>query len=204
MPPALPGFYYDAEKDKYFKIQPNHVAAHGSASKYSKAAVKEEAEEQREQKRRKLFEQKERTTRIKRSRVLESPLVGGWGLTRELGVAKLERATIMMRAWAQGLQRKEVSNFLHQDGGSGTFVFDTDMEVLTHAEVLRGTGGSALLSMFVGSSLRCSGRDADDGYFRGHSVPPAHDSGRGSWVPLGPVSGGHVFDSQVRVYEMRW
>lgn len=204
MPPALPGFYYDAEKNKYFKIQPNHAAAHGSTGKYSKAAVKKDAEEQREQKRRKLFEEQERQTRIKRSRVLESPLGGGWGITRELGVAKLERGTVM-RAWAQGLQRREVSNFRHQDAGSGPLVFDTDTGILTHAEVLRGSGGSALFSVFVYSSFFDSrGGDADDVYFRRHVVRPAYDSGRGSWVQLGPMSGGHIFDSQVSIYEMRW
>ena len=156
MPPVLPGFYYDAEKKKYFKIQANHVAALGSASKYSKAAVKKEAEEQREQKRRKLFEQRERKTRVKRSRVLESPLGGVWGITRELGVTKFESSTIMT-AWAQGLQRKEVSNFRHRDGTSGIFVFDTDVGVLTYAETLGGHGGNASLSMFVYNSIATSG-----------------------------------------------
>lgn len=155
MPPALPGFYYDAERKKYFKIQANHVAAHGSASKYSKAAVKKEAEEQREQKRRKLFGQRERKMRVKRSRVLESPLCGGCGVTRELGVTRFESGTIMT-AWAQGLQRKEVSHFRHQDGASGTFVFDTAIGVLTYAEPLGGRGGNASFSMFVYISLATS------------------------------------------------
>lgn len=152
MPPALPGFYYDAEKKRYFKIQPNHVAAHGSASKYSKAALEKEAEEQREQKRRKLFEQRETKMKVKRSKVLESPLGGGWGVTRELGVMELDRSTIM-RAWAQGLHRMEVSNFRRPDGGSGTFVYDTAMGVLTHAEALRGNGADALFIVFVDISI---------------------------------------------------
>lgn len=148
MPPALPGFCHDAEKKKYFKIQANHVAAHGSASKYSKAAVKKEAEEQREQKRRKVFEQRERKMKVKRSRVLESPLGGAWGITRELGVRKFESSTIMT-AWAQGLQRKEVSNFRHRDGASGTFVFDTAVGILTYAQTLSRRGCNTSFIMFV-------------------------------------------------------
>lgn len=156
MPPALPGFYYDAERKKYFKIQPNHVAAHGSASKYSNATVKKEVEEQREQKRRKLFEQREMKMKIKRSKVLESPLGGAWGVIRELGVAKPESSTIMT-AWAQGLQSKEVSDFRRQDGDSGTFVFDTAMGILTHAETLGEHGGNAVFSMFVYISFAITG-----------------------------------------------
>ncbi len=171
MPPALPGFYYDAEKKKYFKIQPNHVAAHGSASKYTKAAVTNEAEEQRERKRRKVFEEKESKTRIRRSRVLESPLSGGWGITRELGIGRSASGAavmmMMMRVWAQGLRGEEVASFRrHGDGGSGVFVLDADVGILTYAETLGGRGGSALFSVFVGSiflpGFEFAGRDADD------------------------------------------
>ena len=157
MPPALPGFHYDAEKKKYFKIQPNHVAAHASARKYSEAALKKEAEEQREQKRRRLFEQRERKMKLQRSKVLASPLGGGCGLTRELGLTKPDSAMVM-RAWAQALQRKEVSGFRCQDGGSGTFVFDTATGVLTHAEALRGDGAGASFAVFVHLSLICGTR----------------------------------------------
>ena len=152
MPPTRSGFYFDPEKKKYFKIQANHVAAQGSASKYSKEAVKKEIEEQRERKRRDLFEQREEKMRIKRSRVLESPLGGGWGITRELGTTVTE-SSINMRAWAQGLQRKEVSNFPHQDAGSGTFAFDTATGILTYAEMSGGRGADASFFMFVSISL---------------------------------------------------
>lgn len=155
MPPALPGFHYDAEKKKYFKIQPNHVAAHGSAArKYSKATLKKEAEERRESKRRKQLEQRQSEMRLRRSKVLESPLGGGWGLMRELGVVTTltESSTMMMmRAWAQGLRRENVSRFRGGNGGgSGTFVFDSATGVLTHAEALRGSGAGASFSVCVG------------------------------------------------------
>lgn len=40
MAPQLPGFYFDEEKKKYFKIQPNHIAP--SNAKYSSSNVKHE------------------------------------------------------------------------------------------------------------------------------------------------------------------
>ena len=150
MAPVIPGFYYDNEKRKYFKIQPNHVATHGPASKYSKAAVKRETEEQHEQKRRKVLEQKKREMTIKRSKVLNDPLAGGWGVTRELGLNDTEGTTTMMRAWAHGLESRAVLCFRHHPGrGSGTFVIDKAMGVLTYAEMLREHEPDARFFLFV-------------------------------------------------------
>lgn len=160
MPPALPGFYYDAEKKKYFKIQPDHVASHESASKYSKAAVKKEAEEQRARKRRKMLEQRERKMRFIRSKLLENPLGGGWGVTRELGVVRVDSGT-MVRAWAQGLQGKRIVDFRRPDEGSGAFVFDVAGGVLTFAETLRGEGDGASFVVFVNISVATLGMGAD-------------------------------------------
>ena len=153
MPPALPGFHYDAEKKKYFKIQPNHVAAHGSALKYSKAALQKDAEEHREQKRRKLFEQREKKTRLQRSKVLQSPLGGGWGVMRELGVVTKPDGTdmMMMRVWAQGLRGHKVVSFECGPGGgaSGAFVFDSATGVLTFAEAIYESGWGPWCTVFV-------------------------------------------------------
>ena len=200
MAPVIPGFYYDHEKRKYFKIQPNHIATHGPASKYSKAAVKREAEEQREQKRRKVFEQKKGKMTIKRSKVLNDPLAGGWGVTRELGLNDTESTTIMMRAWAQGLERRKVSNFRYHDGGGyGTFAFDKAMGVLTYAEMLGGDMPHARCFLFVDLSLfACSGRGMlMMGTLRRHVVSPACDVGGGTWGELDTMWSGHLFDSQV-------
>ena len=181
MPPALPGFHYDAKKKKYFKVQPNHVAAHGSARQYSKAALQKEAEERREQKLRTLLEQREKKTRLQRSRVLQSPLGGGWGVLRELGlVAKPDGGTAMLtRAWAQGLAGKPVVSFgCSPDGASGKFVFDSATGVLTYVEAICEGGGNLWCTVFVlllicGSFGGAPGKkeggkcdaDADDGYF---------------------------------------
>ena len=164
MAPVIPGFYYNHEKRKYFKIQPNHVATHGPASKYSKAAVEREAEEQHEQKCRKVLEQRNGKMTIKRSKMLNYPLVGRWGVTRELGLDDTESSTTMMRAWAQGLENRKVSDFRHHDsGGSGTFVLDKAMGVLTYAEMLRGHEPEARFFLFVDLSF-CGfwAWDADD------------------------------------------
>ena len=199
MAPVIPGFYYDHEKRKYFKIQPNHVATHGSAGKYSKAAVKREAEEQHEQKRRKVLEQKKGKMTIKRSKMLTYPLVGGWGMKRELGLNDTESTTTMTRAWAQGLESRKVSNLQHHDsGGSGTFVLDKATGVLTCAEMLRGHEPDARFFLFVDLSL-CGFRRGMlmIGTFRRHVAPPACDTEGGTWGKLGTMWSGHVFDSQV-------
>ena len=162
MAPVIPGFYYDYEKQKYFKVQPNHVAAQGPASRYSKAAVKREAVDQREQKRRKTFEQRKGKTTIKRSQVLNDPLAGGCGVTRELGLNDTKSTTNMMRAWAQGLESRKVLSSRHRH--SGTFVFDKAMGVLTYAMMLRGHEPDTRFFLFVDLSF-CGfrARDADDG-----------------------------------------
>ena len=136
MPPILPGFYYDAEKKKYFKIQPNHVASNGSARKYSKVALKQEAEELRERTRREWHQGREEKMRLRRSRVLESPLGGGCGLVRELGVGRFDGG-VALRGWALQLRREKVLNFGTADAADGTFVFDGATGVLTYAEGLQ-------------------------------------------------------------------
>ncbi|KAK5120161.1 hypothetical protein LTR85_006642 [Meristemomyces frigidus] len=81
---SIPGYYYDEEKKKYFKIQANHVAP--ADAKYSKSNVNLE---KRAAKKRKT-EDRSRATRFKQtvrpSRVFEHPLSGGVGLGRELGL----------------------------------------------------------------------------------------------------------------------
>ena len=44
MPPDIPGFWYDEERGKYFKIFPNNVAPKGA--KYSKEGVEKEKKAQ--------------------------------------------------------------------------------------------------------------------------------------------------------------
>lgn len=73
----IPGYYYDEQAKKYFKIQANHLVPDGA--KYSKGNVKLE---RRSNKKRKVEEgrvlRREAQT-ITRARVLRSAVIGGIG-----------------------------------------------------------------------------------------------------------------------------
>ena len=79
----IPGFYYDEEKKKYFKVQANHLVPNGA--KYSKGSIKQE---QRQVKKRKSEEKKQARLHkqaVQRSSVLRNPILGSAGLGREHG-----------------------------------------------------------------------------------------------------------------------
>ncbi|KAL1642257.1 hypothetical protein SLS58_005597 [Diplodia intermedia] len=78
-PPDLPGFYYDRERKRYFKIQPGHKLPTGA--KYSTDAVKREQAETNKRKREEEHEARVRTQTVKRSIVL--PHAGAWNLKLE-------------------------------------------------------------------------------------------------------------------------
>ncbi|KAI9735256.1 MAG: hypothetical protein M1834_001846 [Cirrosporium novae-zelandiae] len=82
-PPALPGYYFDPAKQKYFRIQKNHNASQGS--KYSEENIQKE---EQAAKRRKLQDKRKSfiNRRVKRAVILETPLVGSL-LSRELGAS---------------------------------------------------------------------------------------------------------------------
>lgn len=105
--PAIPGFHYDSEKKKYFKIQANHLASPNSS--YSKDAIKQIVQEQRERKRVRLFEEKKSKQKIGRSKILTSPLLGGVGLGRERGVDARCDMGRSSRAWAEGLEERRIA-----------------------------------------------------------------------------------------------
>ena len=103
--PAIPGFFYDSEKKKYFKIQANHLASPGSS--YTKDAIQQISQEQRERKRIKIFEEKKFKQQIGRSKILTSPLLGEVGLGREREVNARCGLESSSRAWAEGLEERE-------------------------------------------------------------------------------------------------
>ncbi|KAK2746228.1 hypothetical protein FQN57_003350 [Myotisia sp. PD_48] len=73
----------DPVAKKYFRIQPGHLAPHGS--KYSKDEIKKR-ELDSEQKQRKESQRKRiQTERVKRARILDHPVCGSLGLGRETG-----------------------------------------------------------------------------------------------------------------------
>ncbi|KAH8691129.1 hypothetical protein BGW36DRAFT_387733 [Talaromyces proteolyticus] len=70
----IPGFYWDTEKRKYFRIQANHVAPTGS--KYSKEAVTQQKYDVEQQRRRANIERRIQKERVKRSRSLRHTING--------------------------------------------------------------------------------------------------------------------------------
>ncbi|KAL9107162.1 MAG: hypothetical protein Q9227_007942 [Pyrenula ochraceoflavens] len=82
MPREIPGFYFDAEKKKYFKIQPNHAT--GQGANHSKQAIKSLEENSRKRKRETHFHLRLQHQTITRSKLLEHPLLGGYLLSRRL------------------------------------------------------------------------------------------------------------------------
>ena len=126
-PHDLPGFYYDAAKQKYFKIQDNHLAPHGS--RYSKYAAKQEAKS-------KLLEQEADTcrerrlcTRFRRSLILEHPFGARKFLRREIGSPDISMDP--KAAWVLGLGKAICTGYrspvgcLTRDDATGCLIFVT-------------------------------------------------------------------------------
>ena len=124
-PTELPGYHYDEAKKKYFKIQENHLAS--PSLKYSKGALKKEAESALARKRKREREQLEQEQTIQQSKVLGHSLLG-----REIGCRKNGTA-VRWDAWAKSLVRRkalqididdhnEISHFVF-DEFTGSFVF---------------------------------------------------------------------------------
>ncbi|KAK3068062.1 hypothetical protein LTR53_014651 [Teratosphaeriaceae sp. CCFEE 6253] len=86
----LPGYYFDAEKNKYFKIQANHVAPAGA--KHAKSNVNRE---DRDAKKRRLEQRHgDRLARqtVSRPRIAQSALLSASSMKRELGNQNLVSA----------------------------------------------------------------------------------------------------------------
>ncbi|EKG11267.1 hypothetical protein MPH_11611 [Macrophomina phaseolina MS6] len=86
-PPDLPGFYYDRDKKKYFKIQASNKLPVGA--KYSTEAVKREHTETNKRKRQEEHDDRVRKQTVKRSVVLPHP--GAWSLKLESHGLKADR-----------------------------------------------------------------------------------------------------------------
>ncbi|KAF7880643.1 uncharacterized protein EAF02_007489 [Botrytis sinoallii] len=115
--PELPGYYYDSEKKKYFKIQAN--APSGSA--YSSHDVKRRKLDDENNKAESLRVQRN-VGRIKRAKILESPMAGGF-LSREFGQPCLNTAAASY--YAQSLSTAFAVDYYPQDNrASGAYLFD--------------------------------------------------------------------------------
>ncbi|KAL2002200.1 hypothetical protein VTN02DRAFT_463 [Thermoascus thermophilus] len=105
----LPGFYYDPEKKKYFKIQANHVAPPGY--QYSEGAIKEKRLEEKRRKHKSHYTRRIATERIRRATTLEHPLIG---VQREIGrqlTSSRDTFETHGKAYASNLRRNELHRY---------------------------------------------------------------------------------------------
>jgi hypothetical protein len=79
----IPGYYWDDEKKKYFKITADHAVE--SRQKYTKSNVRHEKQVAKRRKIERRDEEKRQAQTIKRSRLLSIPEYAGVGLHRETG-----------------------------------------------------------------------------------------------------------------------
>ncbi|KAJ5502515.1 hypothetical protein N7463_005389 [Penicillium fimorum] len=105
----IPGFYYDEEKKKYFKIQANHVASPNA--QYTQQSVKRKRSELKTRENKARFRQRENKETIRKASSLKHPLVN---VQREIGAlifspnAKQEQQA---RIQASQLHRGELHRF---------------------------------------------------------------------------------------------
>ncbi|KAL5333481.1 hypothetical protein BJX70DRAFT_61467 [Aspergillus crustosus] len=105
----IPGFYYDPEKKKYFKIQANHKSSQGA--QYSQDAVKRKRVDHEKRQRKTRLIQREAKEKIKRAACLRHPLMQA---QREVGAAPtlrpVEHEQIGL-AYASQIRRKQLHQF---------------------------------------------------------------------------------------------
>ncbi|EAW08454.1 uncharacterized protein ACLA_031890 [Aspergillus clavatus NRRL 1] len=105
----IPGFYYDPEKKKYFKIQASHKAAPGA--QYSKDAVKRKRVEHERRQRKVRLTQKLAKEKIRRAPLLRHPLLG---TEREVGAQIWSRPFRQEQhglTYASQVTRKQIHRF---------------------------------------------------------------------------------------------
>ncbi|KAJ5676114.1 hypothetical protein N7462_009011, partial [Penicillium macrosclerotiorum] len=108
----IPGFYYDPEKKKYFKIQANHVAPQGI--QYSKESIKRKRTQQEvaiKHNKRVHLDQRIAREKVRKASFLHHPLVGA---DRELGTRILSSSTRqeqVARCYLSQVRRKKLHQF---------------------------------------------------------------------------------------------
>ncbi|KAH1955857.1 hypothetical protein KXV37_006723 [Aspergillus fumigatus] len=106
----IPGFYYDPDKKKYFKIQASHKAPAGA--QYSKDAVKRKRVEHEVKRQRKVqLTRRLAKEKIRRSPFVRSPLLG---VEREIGaqpISKPLRQEQQGLTYASQISRKQLHRF---------------------------------------------------------------------------------------------
>ncbi|KAL8648235.1 MAG: hypothetical protein Q9210_005112 [Variospora velana] len=146
MPPVLPGFYYNRERRKYFKITPNQHAS-GASSSYSKAAVAKEETNYKEGNKLEEWHERLRKSRVERNHIIQAhPLGGMVGLRRELGNQEGRTDFAAAAVWAKGLERynfiekpapsdaeptRNIRDFI-RDPGTGAIIWTEDWSSHPH------------------------------------------------------------------------
>lgn len=102
MPAEIPGYWYDASSNRYFKIQANHIAPSGA--NYSRQAVNAEKVIQKSQRREKQSRLSKQAATVSRSSLLQNPLLN---FDRRLGNLHYDAGTTVAEYYAAGLSGAE-------------------------------------------------------------------------------------------------
>ncbi|KAK4984855.1 hypothetical protein LTR50_006326 [Elasticomyces elasticus] len=154
----IPGFYYDAEKKKYFKVVANHLAPQGA--KYSHDGVKEERRKAKKRKLDEVTSSKRQVECVRRSRALLHPSTAGIALSRELGYhRRSETHDAQVAAFARRLQERCVLDISQGNDNDPQTILDFDTRSEDGVLVL-GTNtptwnSSSMLSLFTQSYENC-------------------------------------------------
>jgi hypothetical protein len=124
----VPGFYYDPEKQKYFKIQSSHLVPSGA--KYSRSTVSHVRASELRETQRATDATLRRETLVQRSKVLQHASTAGVGLQREissrLGMRKRGIAEARSASYALEMQLEWEKNWSRLTGKDviSTFAYD--------------------------------------------------------------------------------
>lgn len=115
----LPGYYFDASKNRYFKITANHIAQGSSATckaKYTDQAVQAEKALKQDEQREKLLKASRDAVTVKRSKLLQHPLLD---FEARLGNRKKSPGRVAKEFYAASLGGRPAIHpnpFRHQTG----------------------------------------------------------------------------------------
>ncbi|KAL6243523.1 hypothetical protein RBB50_009516 [Rhinocladiella similis] len=118
MPAELPGYYYDNERNRYFKIQANHIAPSGAD--YSRQAVNAQRTIKEAQHRYEVSRQTKKAATVSRSLVLQHPL---FSFERRLGNLRTRPGSLVAEYYAAGLTG-QTAVCTHERGRKGAVTVD--------------------------------------------------------------------------------
>ena len=160
MPNDIPGFYYDPARNKYFKIQANHVAPPGS--QHSAQAVQTRRDQQAEQEQHRASSLQKRKL-ITPSRYLSHPLLGA-SLKRRIGDLRRPASEIISSQYASQIRPTTLSAF---DVSADKFAIDPETKALYTTSKLR----SSAHNEFCVTNLSFTGKSHQSRYLACHTTP---------------------------------